>query len=182
MPQFAVEFHPLAADEAGAAERWYRERNETASARFRRELDRAVDLICERPEAGSPYLTSTRRFLLRRFPSSLCIVFSMSGSRSSPWRMRGDVQGTGASVSATVRSVQEAKPPAMCQENVYGTPSDAVKPIQLKDFRIHGVAATQRKGRRQVSCFRTRGDHVGPAGVPPVHAGDHEPASNLRQG
>ena len=68
MPQFAVEFHPLAADEAEAAERWYRERNETASARFRRELDRAVDLISERPEAGSPYLTSTRRFLLRRFP------------------------------------------------------------------------------------------------------------------
>jgi hypothetical protein len=26
MPQFAVEFHPLAADEAQAAERWYRER------------------------------------------------------------------------------------------------------------------------------------------------------------
>jgi hypothetical protein len=25
MPQFAVEFHPLAADEAEAAERWYRE-------------------------------------------------------------------------------------------------------------------------------------------------------------
>ena len=32
MPQFAVEFHPLAADEAQAAERWYRERNEIASA------------------------------------------------------------------------------------------------------------------------------------------------------
>jgi hypothetical protein len=27
MPQFAVEVHPLAADEAEAAERWYRERN-----------------------------------------------------------------------------------------------------------------------------------------------------------
>jgi len=41
MPPFAVEVHPLAADEAEAAERWYRERNETAAARFRRELDRA---------------------------------------------------------------------------------------------------------------------------------------------
>ena len=60
MPQFAVEFHPLAADEAVAAERWYRERNETASTRFRRELDRAVDLISERPEAGSPYLRYPR--------------------------------------------------------------------------------------------------------------------------
>jgi plasmid stabilization system protein ParE len=49
MPQFAVEFHPLAANEAKAAERWYRERNEIASARFQREIDRAVDLISERP-------------------------------------------------------------------------------------------------------------------------------------
>ena len=42
MPQFAVGFHPLSADEAQAAERWYREQNETASARFQRELDRAI--------------------------------------------------------------------------------------------------------------------------------------------
>jgi hypothetical protein len=31
MPPFAVEVHPLAADEAEAAERWYRERNEIAA-------------------------------------------------------------------------------------------------------------------------------------------------------
>jgi hypothetical protein len=34
MPLFAVEVHPLAADEAEAAERWYRERNETAAHVF----------------------------------------------------------------------------------------------------------------------------------------------------
>ena len=68
MPQFAVAFHPLAADEAQAAERWYRERNETASGRFQRELDRAIERISERPETGSPYLSNTRRVLLRRFP------------------------------------------------------------------------------------------------------------------
>jgi plasmid stabilization system protein ParE len=68
MPPFAVEVHPLAADEAEAAERWYRERNETAATRFRRELDRAVGLIAERPEAAPPYVANTRRFLLRRFP------------------------------------------------------------------------------------------------------------------
>jgi len=68
MPPFAVEVHPLAADEAEAAERWYRERNVTAAARFRRELDRAVELIAERPEAAPPYIGNTRRFLLRRFP------------------------------------------------------------------------------------------------------------------
>jgi toxin ParE1/3/4 len=43
-------------------------RNQTASARFRRELDRAVELISERPEAGPPYIGIARRFLLRRFP------------------------------------------------------------------------------------------------------------------
>ncbi len=63
--------------EVTAAERWYRESHETASARFRRELDRAVDLICERPEAGSPYLTSTRRILLRRFP--FFVVYRVRG-------------------------------------------------------------------------------------------------------
>ena len=68
MPPLAVEVHPLAADEAEAAERWYRERNETAAARFRRELDRAVELIAERPEAAPPYVGHTRRCLLRRFP------------------------------------------------------------------------------------------------------------------
>lgn len=77
MPQFAVEFHPLAADEAEAAERWYRERNEIASARFRRELDRAVDLVSERPNAGSPYLANTRRVLLRRFP--FFVVYRLRG-------------------------------------------------------------------------------------------------------
>jgi plasmid stabilization system protein ParE len=68
MPQFAVEFHPLAAAEAEAAERWYRERNEVAAARFRRELDSAVDRIAERPEAGAPYLQNSRRTLLHHFP------------------------------------------------------------------------------------------------------------------
>ena len=77
MPQFAVEFHLLAADEAEAAERWYRERHEIASARFQRELDRAVDLIAERPKTGSPYLRSTRRVLLRRFP--FFVVYRVRG-------------------------------------------------------------------------------------------------------
>jgi toxin ParE1/3/4 len=77
MSQLAVEFHPFAADEAQAAERWYRERNEVASARFQRELDRAVDLISERRNAGSPYLGNTRRVLLRRFP--FFVVYRVRG-------------------------------------------------------------------------------------------------------
>ncbi len=79
MPPFAVEVHPLAADEAEAAERWYRERNETAATRFRRELDRAVELIAERPEAAPPYVGNTRRFLLRRFP--FVVVYRMFSER-----------------------------------------------------------------------------------------------------
>jgi plasmid stabilization system protein ParE len=77
MPQFAVEFHPLAADEAQAAERWYRERNETTSRRFQRELGRAIEQISERPETGSPYLSNTRRVLLRRFP--FFVVYRVRG-------------------------------------------------------------------------------------------------------
>lgn len=77
MPRFAVEFHPLAADEAQAAERWYRGRNETASDRFLRELDRAIERISERPETGSPYLSNTRRVLLRRY--SFFVVYRQRG-------------------------------------------------------------------------------------------------------
>ena len=84
MPQFAVEFHPLAADEAEAAERWYRERNETASASFRHELDRAVDLICGDPKPGFLISLAPGGFCFAAFRSSLCIEFSISGSRSSP--------------------------------------------------------------------------------------------------
>jgi plasmid stabilization system protein ParE len=77
MPRFAVEFHPLAADEAQAAERWYREQNETASGRFQRELDRAIERISEQPGAGSPYLSNTRRMFLRRFP--FFVVYRVRG-------------------------------------------------------------------------------------------------------
>ena len=98
MPPFAVEVHPAAADEAEAAERWYRDRNETAATRFRRELDRAVEMIAERPEAAPPYVDNTRRFLLRRFPffvvyrvfSQRVQVVAVAHARRRPqyWRQR----------------------------------------------------------------------------------------------
>jgi len=69
MPPFAVEVHPLAADEAEAAERWYRERNETAATRFRRELDRAVELIAEDPKP---------RRLMSATPDAFCCVGFLS--------------------------------------------------------------------------------------------------------
>jgi plasmid stabilization system protein ParE len=66
MPQFAVEVHSLEADDGEGVERRHCERNETAASRLRRELDRAVDVISEGPQAGSPHLRSTWR-MLRRF-------------------------------------------------------------------------------------------------------------------
>lgn len=98
MPQFAAEVHPLAADEAEAAERWYRERNEVAAVRFRRELDSAVDRIAERPEIGVPYLENSRRIFLRRFPYFIVYrlrrlrieVIAIAHARRRPgyWRAR----------------------------------------------------------------------------------------------
>jgi len=77
MPRVAVEFHPLAAEEARFAERWYREQNEAASGRFQRELERAIERLSEQPGAGSPYLIDTRRVFLRRFP--FCVVYRVRG-------------------------------------------------------------------------------------------------------
>jgi toxin ParE1/3/4 len=97
MPSFAVEVHPLAADEAEGAERWYRKRNETAATRFRRELDRTVDLILERPEAWPSYLANTKRVLLRRFPFFLVYrvrderieILAVAHARRRPGYWRG---------------------------------------------------------------------------------------------
>jgi len=96
MPQVAVEVHSLAADEATAAERWYRERNEVTAAGFRRELDSAVERIAERPEAH-PRKQSAHPPAASHFSS--CIVFAWRASRSSLSQMRGGGRGTGAIVS-----------------------------------------------------------------------------------
>ena len=62
-------------------------------------VDRAIERISERPEAGSPYLSSTKRVLLRRFP--LFVVYrvrnehvqivAVAHARRRPgyWRARG---------------------------------------------------------------------------------------------
>jgi len=111
MPQFAVEVHPLAAGEAEAAERWYRQRNETAAARFRRELDSAVERIAERPEAGAPYLENCRRILCTAFRSSSSTVFVRLESSSWLLLTRDDGQVTGASVSPEGLSMMSSQNP-----------------------------------------------------------------------
>src|SRR5687767_14341776 len=107
-PQFAVEVHPLATDEAEAAERWYRDRKHTAAARFRRELDRVVDLIAERPEAAPPHIGNTRRFLLRWFPFFVVYRVSTAMFMSSPSHTPallhlGPSAGVDAASTATLR-------------------------------------------------------------------------------
>lgn len=71
MARLPVEVHPSAFEEAQAAYRWYRERNEAVAKAFLAELDRAVQLISDDPMRWSAYLDRTRRFLLRKFPFSV---------------------------------------------------------------------------------------------------------------
>ncbi len=68
MPEIPVEVHEEAIAEARAAREWYESRSPAAAIRFFEELERAVEQIAKFPEAWSPHLTGTRRYLLRRFP------------------------------------------------------------------------------------------------------------------
>ncbi len=107
MSQCAVEFHPLAADEAKAGERWYRERNEIASVRFQRELDRAVDLIPN--DRTLVLLTSVilGEYYYDAFRSSSCIVYDPTMFRSSLSRMRGGGPHTGERVDRRFRWLEK---------------------------------------------------------------------------
>jgi plasmid stabilization system protein ParE len=58
-------------EEARAAYRWYAERNPLAAFALAAELEHATQAITEHPTRWSPYLGSTRRFLLHRFPFML---------------------------------------------------------------------------------------------------------------
>ncbi|MBS0365920.1 MAG: type II toxin-antitoxin system RelE/ParE family toxin [Proteobacteria bacterium] len=71
MAERSVRFHPLAADEAEAARRWYYERNASLSNAFRHELDAAVQNIADGPERWPTYPGKSRRYLLHRFPYSV---------------------------------------------------------------------------------------------------------------
>ena len=43
------------------------------------ELERAMESIVETPEAWSPHLSGTRRYLLRKFP--YCVIYRVVGDR-----------------------------------------------------------------------------------------------------
>ena len=71
---------PRAIDEAREARDYYLSKSTAAEEAFRRELEHAVALIRERPEAWPPYVHGTRRFVLRRFPYS--VIYRTDGTSS----------------------------------------------------------------------------------------------------
>ena len=64
-------FHPAAAEEATAAAQYYDGARSGLGGEFVADLDDCIAVAREFPEAGSPYIASTRRVLFRRFPFSL---------------------------------------------------------------------------------------------------------------
>ena len=49
MPEFSVQLHPAAAEEAEAARAWYEERNPIAAQAFGIELSSAIERVRETP-------------------------------------------------------------------------------------------------------------------------------------
>jgi toxin ParE1/3/4 len=78
-PQIAVEFHPEAIEEARAARRWYAERSRLAAEAFQAELDRAVLWIGDAPSRWPHHSSSTRRFVMHRYPFSV-VYFELERS------------------------------------------------------------------------------------------------------
>jgi plasmid stabilization system protein ParE len=65
------EFFEEAAEEIENERRFYRERSESAEARFLSELDHAVTSISESPERWPIHIENTRRYVFASFPFSL---------------------------------------------------------------------------------------------------------------
>lgn len=79
MPSERAWVHPEAIAEARAAREWYQARNAEVAEAFIVELDSAIENIEEAPRQWPPYLTKTRRYLLRRFP--FFVVFREANNR-----------------------------------------------------------------------------------------------------
>ena len=64
-------FHRAAAQELDEAQRWYRDRCETAGIAFALEVDLAVRCVTEAPERWPLAADRTRRFIFPKFPFTL---------------------------------------------------------------------------------------------------------------
>jgi plasmid stabilization system protein ParE len=71
MSRAAVRFHPVAAEEAESAYRWYAERSLVAANGFREELRHAVGALSAAPTRWPRYGNRVRRYVFPRFPFSL---------------------------------------------------------------------------------------------------------------
>jgi plasmid stabilization system protein ParE len=98
MPASGLELHPEALDEALAGYAWYLERSERAADAFFADLERAVELIIDRPEAWPRFLHGTRRFILTKFPYSIVygqvgdavVIYAFAHAKRRPgyWKAR----------------------------------------------------------------------------------------------
>lgn len=79
MAEIRVEFHEEAIADARSIREWYAARSLAAADAFMAELDQAREQIAKLPEAWAPYISHTRRYLMRRFPFS--VVYRKQGQK-----------------------------------------------------------------------------------------------------
>jgi plasmid stabilization system protein ParE len=72
------QFHPEAEPEFIEAAARYEEKVPGLGKRFSDEVHRAIDLLLDNPQLGSPLNRDLRYFVLRRFP--FLIIYSLNGS------------------------------------------------------------------------------------------------------
>lgn len=98
MPAGGLELHPEALHEALAGYAWYLDHSDRAAARFFAELERAVDLVLERPDRWPSHLHGTRKFVLTKFPYSVVygkvgqtvVIYAFAHAKRRPgyWKPR----------------------------------------------------------------------------------------------
>jgi len=74
-----VAFHPEATRELLKSARFYEEQSPGLGQEFLDTIERAVEVLQEYPEAGTPFWGPTRRYLVQRFPFG--IIYHVHHSR-----------------------------------------------------------------------------------------------------
>jgi len=93
-----IEFHPEARIEILQAAHWYEIKTDGLGAQYLREIDRGLDAVIQLPHAWPASSKRFRRFLLYRFPYSICyrieglsvMVYAVAHhkQRSGYWKKR----------------------------------------------------------------------------------------------
>ena len=76
-----VSFHELAERELNDAAAYYARESPSLGIAFIEELERCIDAIVQRPDAGAPVRGPIRRWLCRRFPYALLYVVKADSVR-----------------------------------------------------------------------------------------------------